>query len=472
MTPLDTQSETADSASETSPFNLVVSEDKMLAVLEAYAPIEIDEEEVISFLAKESKIVNPNREAVRTFVEMCASLSGEVSVPVARGTEPVDGQDGYINWAFDAEEELPGENDRIDWRNRNKMWSAEKGELLGSIVPAVEGHDGVDVYGKQVPAKPGKPATLNTGPNVTVSQDGTKVMAEASGMVLRKGNTVRIEPVLKIRGNVDFDCGNIDFKGDVTISGNVPDLFVVKATKDITIGGCVEAATVEAGGNLTIKSGISGKRKGTVTCGGDLHAKYIDYASAKCNGDLIVDVEVIDSQVESLGSVLVKQKGIIGGRLIVAQTLECPNLGSDAGTPTLVIAGYDGQKASRLDELSKQVQKLSEKAKGLANRLEVLEKVKDRLPANKLEFLDDLAREHAATEEELERVKTEARELSDETKNLLANASIKVKEMAYQGLLVEMGGTKKRFFEAMEGPFEMKFDVAKKRILLLSERKQ
>ena len=461
-----------DSASETNCFNLVVSEDKMLAVLEAYAPIEIDEEQVIGFLEKESGIANPDREAVRTFLEKCPSSDGEVSVPVAQGTEAEDGQDGYIDWAFDAEKESPGENDRIDWRNQNKVWSADKGELIGSLVPAVEGHDGVDVYGKQVPAKPGKPATLNAGPNVTVSKDGTKFLAEVAGMVLRKGSTVRIDPVLKVRGNVDLDSGNIDFKGDITISGNVLDLFVVKATGSITIGGYVEAATVESGGNLTIKGGVSGKRECIISSNGDLHAKYIDYARAKCNGDLIVDVEVIDSNVETLGSVLVKQKGIIGGHVVVAHQLESQNLGSDAGTPTTIVAGHDSAHVSGLDILAMKERSLSAKVKDLANKVAVLDRVKDRLPAAKRELLTEMANEQATSEEELEQVRTEARDLVNEGRELLANASVKVKGIAYQGLVVEMGGTRKQFLETMEGPFEMKFDVAKKRILLLSEKKR
>ena len=468
----DSQVITADSASGTNCFNLVVSEDKMLAVLEAYAPIETDEQRVIAFLEKESGIANPDLEAVRIFLEKCATSDGEVSVPVAQGAEAEDGQDGYIDWASDAEEESLGENDRIDWRNQNKVWSADKGDLLGSLVPAVEGHDGVDVYGKQVLAKPGKPPTLNAGPNVTVSKDGMKFLAEVSGMVVRKGSSVSIDPVLKVRGNVDLDCGNIDFKGDVTISGNVLDLFVVKATGDITIGGYVEAATLESGGNLTIKGGVSGKRKCTISSGGDLHAKYIDYATAKCNGDVIADVEMIDSNVETLGSLLVKQKGIIGGRVVVARQLESPNLGSDAGTPTTIVAGQDSARVSRLDSLATKTQDLSAKVKDLANKAAVLDRVKDRLPAGKRETLTKMVHEQTAIEEELEQVRTEARELVNKGRDLLANTSVKVKGIAYQGLVVEMGEATKKFFEAMEGPFEMRFDAAKKRILLLSERKQ
>ena len=62
-----------------------------------------------------------------------------------------------------------------------------------------------------------------------------------------------------IKGNVDYDYGNIDFNGSVHITGSVLPGFTVKAKGDIVVDKNVEDAYLEAGGDINVKMGISGK---------------------------------------------------------------------------------------------------------------------------------------------------------------------------------------------------------------------
>ena len=52
--------------------------------------------------------------------------------------------------------------------------------------------------------------------------------------------------------------GNIQFDGSVVIQGDVAKGMSVKATGDIEVAGIVEMASLEAGGNITVKSGVIG----------------------------------------------------------------------------------------------------------------------------------------------------------------------------------------------------------------------
>lgn len=51
-----------------------------------------------------------------------------------------------------------------------------------------------------------------------------------------------MKPLFYVYGDVDFNVGNIDFLGDVHISGDVREDFVVHATGTVTVDGLVEGA--------------------------------------------------------------------------------------------------------------------------------------------------------------------------------------------------------------------------------------
>ena len=455
----------------TRSYSLAMSEDKMLAVLEAYAPVhQIDEQEVRQHIEAEGVVAGVDSEAVRAFVDDCTKKEGMIRAPVAKGRKAENGKDGEIRWAYEREQdEHPTEHDRIDWYEQSDLISVAKDALIAEVLRPTEGRDGVNVFGEALEGKDGKPATLNAGPNVRVSDDGARFSAAASGMLVIKGKSVRVDPVYKVKGDVDFETGNIDFDGQVVIGGNVLDLFRVNATGDISIKGCVEAATLESQGNITIKGGVSGKDKCVINLDGDLTAYYINSARVECKGDVLVTVEVLNSMVEVGGALTVKQKGLIGGRIIAAHKVECNALGSVAETPTEIVLGQDSTKESRLSALRMKDISLSAQVRELAGRATVMGRVENRLPADKRALLTKMLREQRDREAELEGVRAEVRSLMDAIREILTNASIVAREMIYSGVVIEMGGVRKEIFEAVRGPVQVKFDMATRQILLLSK---
>jgi len=459
-----------ESESETKSYAVVVSDDKMLAILEAYAPIELAEEEVLRHIEEQGVMAGIDAAAVQDFIENCAKGKGLIRAPVAKGTEVQHGKDGEILWTHKREEEeKPAENERIDWYEQSDLISVAKDDLIAELVLPTKGTAGGNVLGKVVECKDGKPATLTAGANVLVSDDGTRFTAAASGMLVVKGKSVKVDPLYKVRGDVDFETGNIDFDGQVAIGGNVLDLFKVKATGDVTIRGCVEAATLESKGNIAIKGGVAGKNKCTINLDGDLTAFYINSARVKCKGDVLVNVEILNSTIEANGALTVKQKGIIGGRVVAAGKVECNALGSDAGPPTEVVLGQNSTKESRLNVLRMKDRSLSAQIKELATKVSTLERVKNRLPADKRELLTEMFYEQQEKEAELEEIRAEVRSLMDDIRDLLTNTSLFVKETMYAGVVIEIDGIRKEIVEALRGPLQVRFDVAKRRILLLSK---
>ena len=85
-----------------------------------------------------------------------------------------------------------------------------------------------------------------------------RLIATQDGHLTFAHEAFQVSPLLEIQGDVDYSTGNIDFSGDVHICGDVRENFTVHAQGTVTVDGLVEAATVEAGGDLVIARGVVG----------------------------------------------------------------------------------------------------------------------------------------------------------------------------------------------------------------------
>jgi len=449
-------------------YRLSITEDKMLAVLEANAPAQFKQESLVEYLRDEVGLASVDRIAVQDFIRRCADSDGLISTAVSNGLPPTDGQDGRLAWAEGLDDPEPvDEAQRINWYERNGLKTVEKGQTFARLVPPTPPKDGVDVFGGAVPAQEGKPLKIIAGTNVRISQDGLRFVAETEGLVRERGNTLSVEPIYKVKGNVDFEVGNIDFSGFVIIAGNVLDLFEVKATRGMLIKGLVEGARVESSDDVTIKGGVAGKHTCHLVVGGDLRANYLDRANVQCGGSVEVNMEVINSRVEAQGSVRVKQAGIIGGRVVAGVSIETRKLGSEGGTRTEVFVGQDPLKAARLGELFKQGRQLFDAKRKRDREIEVLDRLQNRLPAGKKTLLEDLLHEQAEREKELQEVWREYNALKSYLKQLASDAVLMVKDVIYPGAVIEMCGVRREITERIEGPLQAKFDP-RKRIVLIS----
>lgn len=63
--------------------------------------------------------------------------------------------------------------------------------------------------------------------------------------------------VLDISGDVDLNIGNIDFNGDVNITGNVITGVTIRAMGSIYIGGYVEGAVIKSNKDIVLNKGVN-----------------------------------------------------------------------------------------------------------------------------------------------------------------------------------------------------------------------
>lgn len=278
-------------------------------------------------------------------------------VLVAQGREPARGQDGELTFHFTLEQNSNKvfeveEDGRINFRDRNKIESVKAGEVLVSRTPAGAGTDGMDVLGKAIVASRGREVVLPFGKNVMLSEDKLSLIAKAGGYIEIINDKIIISPTYIIRGDVDMKVGNVEFDGDVLITGNVNSGFSIKATGNITVNGVVEGAFLESGADIILKKGIQGADIGKLQAKGSLYAQFIHRAHVEAEEKICADI-ILHSKVNCEGEVeLIAKNGLlVGGTIDIGNCLVARTIGMESGVQTKIKLGISPKKRERYFEI-------------------------------------------------------------------------------------------------------------------------
>ncbi|MBI2901525.1 MAG: DUF342 domain-containing protein [Planctomycetes bacterium] len=310
----------------------------------------------VAALMERAGIILPEEDAARA-AEFLATLSeGPAEVRwkrLASGRPPQPGSDAPVNWAVRIEDDRPGEEDQTNYYQVTRFANVRQGDVLFTLGEPGSGADGLDVYGNVIPASSGAAVPIQAGENARFAEDGKTCIADGDGTVLVKNGVASVHSIHRVRGDVDFHVGNIDFNGVVEVGGNILDEFKVKAAADLLVGGNIEGAEVEVGRNLRVRHGITGHEKGRIRVHGNVEAKYLNGARLIVDGDVTVRAQILNSTVVCRGRVVVQQGGILGGFTAGLLGVSSPVLGSEVGVKTEVAAGVDLVGSVLLEEIEK-----------------------------------------------------------------------------------------------------------------------
>lgn len=369
------------------------------------------------------------------------------TILIARGLAPVAGQDGRVEYKFPLPQEDQGpvtdQDERVDYRNLNRIQNVQKGQLLAVRVAPTPGTDGMTVTGKPIPARPGKSAAIRRGRNTVLDEEGSRLFSTIDGHVKITGDRIEVEPLYEIRGDVDFSSGNIDFIGDVNIFGGVTSGFEVKARGDIEVDGVIEAALVESGGNITLHKGIAGAGKGMIQAGGSLTARFIENARVIAGGDVIVSDAIIQSIVSSGASVRCEgRKGtIVGGKIQARDEISARVIGSTLATQTNLEVGIDPALREEYRILNgeyRNKKKAFELAAQNLQSIQQLAKSPENLSSSRRLLLIKLLEEYKVMQTEITRMEKRQAELEREF-NRIRRGRIKVFDVVYPGVHITIG---------------------------------
>lgn len=178
-------------------------------------------------------------------------------------------------------------------------------------------------------------------------------MSEKVGLPKVIANGMEVDEIYKIK-NVTIATGNINFTGSVIIDGDVNEGMKVIASGDVTIGGFVESAIIEAGGDVTISGGIIGRKHDiektkitdvkmsvSVNAKGNIYAKYCQYAEIGCSKDVRIENQLLHSSLNIQGGLKVgteeKSNGkLIGGYIKAGTFVTAGIVGATAGSNTVI----------------------------------------------------------------------------------------------------------------------------------------
>ncbi|MFO8008276.1 MAG: FapA family protein, partial [Candidatus Brocadiia bacterium] len=286
-----------------------ISDDALAAtVTELSEPIgdgrPLSEETVREQLQAAGVQVEPDPEALADLLQRAQKGEDVGGIVLATGTPPRDGADGCFESALALDSSVGAEkaDGSVDFYERNVAPSVGEGDAIGRITPPEEGTPGRDVRGNVLPAGDGAPAPVRPGANVIVSEDGLELHAEIGGVVVLDGETLSVTQTFQIPGDVDFSTGNVRMEGgSLEVGGTVRSGFTVTCKGDLEVGGAIEEATIEVGGDVSVGGGIVMGEEGRLRAGGDVSARFAENAHIEAGGDVVIDNDVSNCHVVAAG---------------------------------------------------------------------------------------------------------------------------------------------------------------------------
>ncbi|BDI30882.1 hypothetical protein CCAX7_29330 [Capsulimonas corticalis] len=156
------------------------------------------------------------------------------------------------------------------------------------------------------------------------------------------------QPVREIAGGVGPATGNVTHSGDVRIHGDVAKGMRIKASGSIHIFGDVEAAVLDAGGDIVVTGGFLGSARSSH---GRISCKFLQGAHVEAlRGSIAIQESSVHSFLEAGGSIIVRGS-VMGGSCYGHEIVEAKSAGSLSGIPTVLIAGHNKHLMDRVDAI-------------------------------------------------------------------------------------------------------------------------
>lgn len=378
-------------------------------------------------------------EALDSFLESPSYCKDYI---LAVALDPVEGSDASIQYFFNTDLTMkPKTNDdgSVDFHQLDNICHVSKGELLAQLTPAIQGKPGIDVCGIVIRPQKVTNKILKFGRNISASEDRTKIYSDVDGHVSLVDDQVFVSDIYEVPADVDSSTGDISYDGNVAIKGNVRTGFTVRAKGDIIVNGVVEGAVLEAGGQIILKRGISGKNRGRLFAGSNIVSKFIESAEVTAGGYISTDA-IMHSHVSARGDIIASgKKGFISGGELRSTTMICAKTaGSTMGTTTVLEVGTDPNileeyrgMEKEIAELQSEIEKINQNVMVYARRL----KNGEKLSLDKVQYLKNATAEKKIKEEKLASLNQKYKKVGAELEENKSGC-IKIQDTIYPGCKV------------------------------------
>jgi uncharacterized protein (DUF342 family) len=392
-------------------------------------------------------------ERLRQAAQNDAPLKDEALV---EGKPPTPPKDGVLTWAedfFSSDFVIDQETDAVDYRQRAGHRAVEDGQLLARLTYPEKGLPGLDVFGKPIPARDPQRNMISVGADVRAEEreDAIHFYSTSSGRIRWAAETLAVDNVYTIDGDVCMDTGHIDHPGELVVKGDVLAGFTVHAQGNIEIMGVVEPTDIRAGGDLTVHGGITGAESNSIKVEGSVETKYILDANIEAGEDIVVKNEIIHSHVKTRGAVVMSVGRLIGGETSALSGITLGQAGSDAHVPTLLVVAEDYGLEEKLRPKEQEIATLEENSQKIHQTVDPLMAREDELSSKQRKVVEQLLSNAAKIDEgvkrlraEIEAIKMESRERSD--------SRISIKDKMYSETTLRINETTLLISDTQRGP--------------------
>lgn len=318
----------------------------------------------------------------------------EKELIIAKGRPPVAGKDALIKYYFNAQQKSPGivtEDGTINFRDRGDISFVKKGELLAEKIPLIKGKPGCNIFGKFIPADDVQDCSLKWNKGITLSKDNLKLFSTIEGRpTIDAQGKVCILKELSIKGDVNFETGNINFSGNVIVTGTVKAGFRVKCvdlTVNMIIGGIIETS-----GDLNVSTGIVDSQ---VRTQGNILAKFINNSKIMAFGNITVTREIMESEITINGECINAQGRITASTIAARKGFTLWQVGTEKSIASTIKTGVDEYNRKVLVSLDDELAKMH-------NDIDQIMRKKNSLEDRNFEMHKNIA-EHSLVQERMQK---------------------------------------------------------------------
>ncbi len=326
---------------------------------------------------------------------------------VAKGLPPIHDQDAELKFHFPVTKDIKpqiNENGTVNFHEMGIVQNISIGKVLCTKTPVVKGAEGKTVTGAVIKQKKGVDKPLPVGKNTIASEDHLQVISDSDGQVDYINKKINILDTFRVKGNVGSETGDIEFVGNVVISGNVQSGYSVYAGGNVRVEGLVEAAHIRAEGSISICSGMNGMGKGVLESKENINCKYMENSIAIARGT-IVSESMLNCQVRcGVNLELIGRRGmIVGGCYTAGQDVLAKTIGSEAYTHTEIEIGKDPALHERLNKLNEEIPQKKKEINDLQKIVDYLQQLESvgKLTEEKKELLKNAGHTKQIKYEEL-----------------------------------------------------------------------
>lgn len=375
---------------------------------------------------------------------LASGVEMEAPLVIAKGIEPTRGADGWYEFFFKTEEEKAPklmEDGSVDYKNTEWFEVVEKGQKIAYYHEAAYGKNGISVLGRAIPSKKGKEKGMLSGKGFVLLPDQRTYLAAEKGVIERKGDYLEVSKLL-VMEDMTIASGKVDFDGSVYIKGNVADGTCVKATGDIIVDGFVESADIESGGTIILRQGVNAFSNGVIRAENDVNGKFFEAVKVYANGNIQANY-CMNSELYAEGKIMITgvTGTFIGGKACAAQGFQAYNVGNYVGLPTYLKLGVHEKTLRKYNNIQEELKEVHRELSILRNAYSDFRSKYSAEVRNTMPMFLKIENAIFTKEKELDKLEFAKFKLEEKMRSM-GGAKAVIQGNLYEGVTVEINGMK------------------------------